>query len=74
MSFSMLYFSRAAEEMSTASCCMSSLMSTFLMIAFGLPPEVSFELEPVSVEEEVVGATSAMVYLIERGVMWGGGR
>ncbi|CAH0365833.1 unnamed protein product [Pelagomonas calceolata] len=33
MSFSMLYFSSACDAQSTASCCMSSLMSAFLMTA-----------------------------------------
>lgn len=34
MSFSMLYFSRACVAHSTASCCMSSDMSAFLITAF----------------------------------------
>merc|ERR1712087_596729 len=33
MSFSMLYFSRACVAQSTASCCMSSAMSAFLITA-----------------------------------------
>lgn len=34
MSFSMLYFSMACVAQSTASCCMSSDMSAFLITAF----------------------------------------
>ena len=34
MSFSMLYFSKAWDAQSTASCCMSSDMSAFLITAF----------------------------------------
>ena len=32
--FSMLYFDKAADAISTASCCIASDMSQFLMVAF----------------------------------------
>lgn len=54
MSFSMLYFSRATVAISTASCCISSLMSTFLITALGPVP---LGAEEVSVDEDV-GASS----------------
>ena len=63
MSFSMLYFSNAAEAISTLSCCISSLISTFLMIAFGDAPVRLGSLGgacPMSKEEVGVSCFSAM--------------
>jgi len=54
----MEYFSRAADATSMLSCCISSSMSTFLMMAFGPTPPFSLGEEPVSVE--VAGAASVM--------------
>ena len=34
LTFSMLYFAKAADAISTASCCISSLISAFLITAF----------------------------------------
>jgi len=61
MSFSMLYFSKAADAMSTDSCCISSLISTFFMIA--LAEEPTREFCPVAESVWVIGTStlSAMV-------------
>lgn len=56
MSFSMLYFSKAADAMSTDSCCISSLMSTFFMMA--LAEEPTREFCPAAESVWVVGMST----------------
>ena len=70
MSFSMLYFSNAADAISTLSCCISSLISTFLMIAFGDVPVRLGSLGgawPMSMDEVGVSSFSAMSNSVVKG-------
>lgn len=62
MSFSMLNFSRAVDVMSTDSCCISSLMSTFLIMALAaLPTRLSC---PDGASVWVVGASTLSAILL----------
>ncbi len=68
MSFSMLNFSSAADAMSTLSCCISSLMSTFLIMAFGTVELFSFGPKPASAED--MGASSFSDMKVGGGDKW----
>ena len=61
MSFSMLYFSNAALAISTASCCISSLMSTFLITALAGPPD-----PPPTLGSDDVGASTFSDMMVVR--------